>query len=101
MAEQQRLLSLVPVGLREAVIDSPPFRASSKHFEDQVEALEKWLESYIKTLSDWLFGLQRIVSVKMSDAGLEEHTTVLCARAAPGFLAEGLIGSYLKMKSLR
>jgi hypothetical protein len=24
--------------------------------------------------------------------GLEEYTTVLCARAAPGFLAEGIIG---------
>lgn len=59
MAEQQRLLSLVPVGLREAVIDSPPFRASIRHFEDQVESLEKWLESYIKILSDWLAGLQR------------------------------------------
>ena len=61
MAEQQRLLSLVPVGLREAVIDSPPFRASVRHFEDQVEALEKWLESYLKILSDWLSGLQRSV----------------------------------------
>jgi hypothetical protein len=59
MAEQTRLLSLVPVGLREAVIDSPPFRASIRHFEDQVEALEKWLEGYIKILSDWLSGLQR------------------------------------------
>lgn len=63
MAEQQRLLSLVPVGLREAVIDSPPFRASIRHFEDQVEALEKWLESYIKILSDWLSGLQRRIFV--------------------------------------
>jgi len=60
MAEQQRLLSMVPVGLREAVIDSPPFRASVRHFEDQVDALEKWLESYVKILSDWLAGLQRI-----------------------------------------
>jgi len=60
---EQRLLSLVPVGLREAVIDSPPFRASTRHFEDQVDALEKWLESYIKTLSDWLFGLQRSLSL--------------------------------------
>jgi len=61
MAEQQRLLSMVPVGLREAVIDSPPFRASVRHFEDQVDALEKWLESYVKILSDWLAGLQRIL----------------------------------------
>jgi hypothetical protein len=66
MAEQQRLLSLVPVGLREAVIDSPPFRASVRHFEDQVEALEKWLESYIKILSDWLSGLHRNALLRLS-----------------------------------
>lgn len=59
MAEQQRLLSLVPVGLREAVIDSPPFRASVRHFEDQVDALEKWIESYIKISSEWVSALQR------------------------------------------
>jgi len=59
MAEQQRLLSVVPVGLRESVMDSPPFRASIRYFEDQVEALEKWLDGYIKILSDWLAGLQR------------------------------------------
>lgn len=60
--EQQRLLSIVPVGLREAVIDSPPFRASIRYFEDEVDALEKWLESYIKILSDWLSGMQRIAN---------------------------------------
>jgi hypothetical protein len=59
MAEQQRFLSLVPVGLRESALDSPPFRASVRHFEDQVDGLEKWLESYIKILSDWLSNLQR------------------------------------------
>ena len=58
MAEEQRLLSLVPVGLREAVLDSPPFRASIRHFEDQVDALEKWIENYIKAMTDWLAGLQ-------------------------------------------
>jgi len=63
MAEQQRILSLVPVGLREAVIDSPPFRASVRHFEDQVDALEKWLENYLKVLSDWIIGLQSRVIV--------------------------------------
>jgi hypothetical protein len=94
MSEQQRLLSLVPVGLREAVIDSPPFRASIRHFEDQVDALEKWLEGYIKAMADWLSSLQRsTLYVRLLTAlGLEEHTTVLSARSAPGFLVEGLVG---------
>ena len=63
MAEQ-RLLSLVPVGLREAVLDSPPFRSSTRHFEDQVEALEKWMDGYVKTMSDWLNSLQRLTTTQ-------------------------------------
>lgn len=80
MAEQQRLLSLVPVGLREAVIDSPPFRASVHHFEDQVEALEKWLESYVKILSDWLSGLQRNVfqGIRLIRRLGGEHHSPMC-----------------------
>lgn len=85
MAEQQRLLSLVPVGLREAVIDSPPFRASVRHFEDQVEALEKWLEGYVKILSDWLSGLHRSVSFQrfrlITRPGGEHHSPMRPSRS--------------------
>jgi hypothetical protein len=59
MAEQHKMLSLIPVHLHEAVIDSPPFRASVRHFDDQLDTFEKWLEGYIKILTDWLMGLQR------------------------------------------
>ena len=37
-----------PVGLKEAALDSPTFRATAVHFADQVEAVEKWLENYVK-----------------------------------------------------
>lgn len=43
-----RLLNLVPVGLKEAAIDSPTARATVIHYGEQVELLEKWLEDYLK-----------------------------------------------------
>ncbi|KAI6708216.1 hypothetical protein JHW43_009255 [Diplocarpon mali] len=46
-----RPLSLIPVGLKEASLDSPSFRATAVHFSDQVEIIEKWLDAYIRTLS--------------------------------------------------
>jgi hypothetical protein len=44
-------LSLIPVGLKEAALDSPTFRATAVHFSDQVEVIERWLEAYIKSTS--------------------------------------------------
>lgn len=44
-------LTLLPVGLKEAALDSPTFRATAVHFSDQVELVERWLESYIKSAS--------------------------------------------------
>jgi BAR domain of APPL family len=46
-----RPLSLVPVGLKEAALDSPTFRATAVHFSDQVEIIERWLESYVRATS--------------------------------------------------
>lgn len=41
----------VPVGLNEAALDSPTFRASAAHFADQVDAMEKWLNGYVSSTS--------------------------------------------------
>ena len=38
-----------PVGLREAALDSPTSRASTIHFADQVDLIEKWLDDYLKS----------------------------------------------------
>ncbi|ATZ54015.1 hypothetical protein BCIN_10g00410 [Botrytis cinerea B05.10] len=46
-----RPLSLIPVGLKEAALDSPTFRATAVHFSDQVEILEKWLDAYVKSIT--------------------------------------------------
>ncbi|KAI9806214.1 MAG: hypothetical protein M1825_006329 [Sarcosagium campestre] len=42
-------VTLVPVGLKEAALDSPTFRATAVHFSDQVDLVEKWLEGYVKS----------------------------------------------------
>lgn len=38
-----------PVGLKEAALDSPTFRASALHFSEQIEFIEKWLDGYAKS----------------------------------------------------
>ncbi|KAF2151055.1 hypothetical protein K461DRAFT_165751 [Myriangium duriaei CBS 260.36] len=43
-----RPLDLIPVGLKEAALDSPTFRATAHHFADQVEHVERWLDGYIR-----------------------------------------------------
>ena len=49
MAEVGRLINLIPVGLKEAAIDSPTSRATIAHFIEQVDLLERWLEDYMKS----------------------------------------------------
>lgn len=40
--------SAMPIGLNEAALDSPTFRASAVHFADQVEHISQWLEEYVR-----------------------------------------------------
>ncbi|KAL8653338.1 MAG: hypothetical protein Q9210_002162 [Variospora velana] len=40
---------IIHVGLKEAAIDSPTFRAGVLHFADQVDIIERWLESWLKS----------------------------------------------------
>lgn len=34
--------------MKEAALDSPTFRATSLHFSDNIDAVERWLEGYVK-----------------------------------------------------
>lgn len=38
-----------PVGLKEAALDSPTFRAATFHFSDQIEFIERWLDGYARS----------------------------------------------------
>jgi hypothetical protein len=41
----------VAVGLHEAALDSPTFRATAAHYADQIDAIEKWLSGYVASTS--------------------------------------------------
>lgn len=44
----------VAVGLHEAALDSPTFRATVSHFTDQIDAVERWLNGYVNSTSKLL-----------------------------------------------
>jgi len=46
--ETSRLINLIPVGLKEAAIDSPTSRATVQHLTEQVDLLDRWLDDYLK-----------------------------------------------------
>ncbi|KAL6869527.1 SNF1-interacting protein [Amphichorda felina] len=44
----------IAVGLYEAALDSPTFRATAAHFADQIDAIERWLNGYVNSTSKLL-----------------------------------------------
>ncbi|KAI9873977.1 MAG: SNF1-interacting protein, partial [Pleopsidium flavum] len=46
-----KTINLIPVGLKEAALDSPTFRATAVHFSEQIDAIERWLDGYVKSTS--------------------------------------------------
>lgn len=87
-----RLISLIPVGLKEAAIDSPTARATVVHYGEQVDQLEKWLEEYMKvtnrlvaessTLESILnsFTSHALVPTTISEAMLDHDYDVLAMK---------------------
>ncbi|KAF9895399.1 SNF1-interacting protein [Aspergillus nanangensis] len=87
-----KLVSVVPVGLKEAALDSPTFRATTLHFSDQIEFLEKWLDGYAKAasrLSMDVAAMETVVSaflsystnpLVVSEAALDHDYTLLSMR---------------------
>lgn len=85
----RRPLSLIPVGLKEAALDSPTFRATAVHFSDQVEIIERWLDSYVKSISKLThdvcalehafndFLLRSVPPTNVSEAVLDHDYTLL------------------------
>ena len=87
-----RLINLVPVGLKEAALDSPTARASVVHYSDQVDILEKWLDDYAKaanrlvaeslTLENVLNGFiaHSVLPTNLSEAMLDHDYSILAMR---------------------
>ena len=68
-----RPIALVPVGLKEAALDSPTFRASFTHFSEQVDLVERWLENYLRSISkltNEVGSLEALVSVFFTQSAL-------------------------------
>ncbi|GAB7353098.1 hypothetical protein MBLNU459_g3641t1 [Dothideomycetes sp. NU459] len=85
-----RPLSLVPVSLKEAALDSPTFRALALHFALQFEAVEAWLKDYVEQttrLSKKFAALQKefdnfrnyppVPPRELSEAALDHDYTLL------------------------
>ncbi|GAB0131936.1 hypothetical protein EsDP_00000389 [Epichloe bromicola] len=70
----------VPVGLNEAALDSPTFRATVAHFTDQIEAVEKWLNGYVNSTSKFAHEIQ----------GLEDTINNYLSKTMPS-AADGII----------
>ncbi|UPX18173.1 SNF1-interacting protein, variant 2 [Ascochyta rabiei] len=85
-------LALIPVVIKEAALDSPTFRATAVHFGDQMELVERWLDSYVRAtsrLAAELSTLQGIVDahvqashppLQLSEAIIDHDYTVLALR---------------------
>ncbi|KAI0436564.1 PH domain-containing protein [Xylaria telfairii] len=59
----------IPVTLNEAGLDSPSFRASAVYFADQADAIERWLEGYVRTTSKLthdILGLEETINNYLS-----------------------------------
>lgn len=106
--EVGRLINLIPVGLKEAAIDSPTSRATVQHLTDQVDLLEKWLDDYLRatnrlvaehvTLENIInhFTSQAILPTTVSETMLDHDYSVLAMRK----YAEGAKDYWLSMVSV-
>ncbi|KAJ5834869.1 hypothetical protein N7447_000895 [Penicillium robsamsonii] len=110
-----KLVSVVPVGLKEAALDSPTFRATTLHFSDQIDFIEKWLDGYAKAatkLSCELTTLESVVNnflsysthpLVVSEAVVDHDYTLLAMRRCgegSKDLWGGLVKTTRKMESL-
>ncbi|KAG0640442.1 hypothetical protein HOY80DRAFT_903624 [Tuber brumale] len=86
-----RPVSLVPVTLREAALDSPTFRGTVVHYGEQVELVEKWLEGYLKAT------LKLCSEVN----GLEEAVNNYLGKGVPNGLSELIIDQDYTLLAIR
>lgn len=100
------------MGLKEAALDSPSFRASTVHFSEQIDYMERWLDSYIKTtgrLTSELSSLESIFTgvlthitspLNVSEAVLDQDYAVLAMKRYGDCFREGWSGIISATKKL-
>ncbi len=81
-----------PVGLKEAALDSPTFRATTIHFSEQVDLVEKWADEYLKSTSRLIsesatlenvinsFIAHALLPISITEAVLDHDYSVLAMR---------------------
>lgn len=104
-----------PVGLKEAALDSPTFRATTLHLCDQIEFIEKWLDGYARAatkLSSELLAMESVVGnflsysthpLVVSEAVVDHDYTLLAMRRcgeSSKDLWTGLVATTKKMEAL-
>ncbi|KAK3897767.1 hypothetical protein C8A05DRAFT_38657 [Staphylotrichum tortipilum] len=67
----------IPVLLNEAALDTPTFRATAVHFSEQLDAIERWLDSYARSTSKLIHDV----------LGLEDTVTAYLAKISPPSIA--------------
>ncbi|KAK5111038.1 hypothetical protein LTR62_005413 [Meristemomyces frigidus] len=87
-----RPLNLIPVTLKEAALDSPTFRATSTHFADQIDTIERWLDNYLRAATKLVAEVTTLENAvnsflahsappsQISEAVLDHDYTLLAAR---------------------
>ncbi|KAK7202564.1 hypothetical protein BZA70DRAFT_285386 [Myxozyma melibiosi] len=72
---------LIPVSLKEAALDSPSFRTASWHISEQVEAVERWIDQYVKAGH----------RLSIDADNMQESVNMLLGRSFPTFITENII----------
>lgn len=89
--------------LHDAITDSPVYRSSTLHFDEQLDLLEKWLEllskymkQYVDKLnSEWFRRCCRVIKIAHPYCLLEFNleTNILCKKVIPVGIDDSMIGN--------
>ncbi|KAK9373400.1 uncharacterized protein V1513DRAFT_432807 [Lipomyces chichibuensis] len=74
-------IKLIPVSLKEAALDSPSFRTAVWHIHEQVDAVERWIDLYVKA------------GHRLSNDAdsMQETINMLLGRSFPTFITQNII----------
>lgn len=78
---EAKSVTLIPVTLKEAALDSPSFRGIVIHFQKQVDTLEQWLTNYLRSSAAVVSNLQAL-NTSVGD---------ISANALPQHVSESLL----------
>ncbi len=101
-----------PVGLKEAALDSPTFRSCYTHFTEQIDLVERWLETWMKSVSKVTteigplesmingFLSQIVAPLNISEAVLDHDYTLLAIKRYGDAAREIWTSTMLGMKRI-